>query len=168
MSAVITVTPSEIDALDFTSITDTLQAWLASQDLTQFEQSLQLQIDYPRPDAEPDLELSELAAVRLWFIALDSRYPWLPFFLDWRNGELIRYAAMLVPHQFSRQQGIQFNPQALDIFVMHKAFVLWAWLEEQGKASERRIRAMAEMFGYELDHSFFQLLRQSQARSRNA
>lgn len=30
---------------------------------------------------------------------LDAAYPWLPVLLDWRAGELARYAAMLVPHQ---------------------------------------------------------------------
>lgn len=159
MAEILTLSPVEIDALDLSGISQLIQAWFAARDLTVYEQQLRLDITYPRPPEEPDLELSELAPVRLWFIALDSCYPWLPFFLDWRNGELVRYAAMLVPHQFNRQEGIQFNPQGLDIFVMHKAFILWAWLEEQQLPGERRIRAMAEMFGYELDHHFFQVLR---------
>ncbi len=36
-------------------------------------------------------------------------------------GDVIaRYAAMLVPHQFHRGEGIQYNPEALEIFVMQK------------------------------------------------
>jgi len=33
-------------------------------------------------------ELPEIPEVRLWFICLDSRYPWLPFLLDWKAGNL--------------------------------------------------------------------------------
>jgi hypothetical protein len=44
-------------------------------------------------------ELSEFPDIRLWFLRLDATYPWLPVLLDWRAGELARYAAMLVPHQ---------------------------------------------------------------------
>ncbi len=160
MAELISIPPTAIDALDLTPVSHRLQAWFGSNHLQDYEHQLGFEIAYPRPAREPDLELSELAEVRLWFIALDSRYPWLPFFLDWRNGELVRYAAMFVPHQFSPQQGIQFNPQALDIFVMQKVFVLWDWLTAQDIAAERRIRALAEMFGYELDHHFFQVLRE--------
>lgn len=159
MAEIIALSPTQIDALDLSGVSQLLQAWLVTSDSTAHEQQLGFDITYPRPPEEPDLELSELPEVRLWFIALDSRYPWLPFFLDWRNGELVRYAAMLIPHQFTRQHGIQFNPQGLDIFVMQKAFILWDWLESQKLPAERRIRAMAEMFGYELDHNFFQVLR---------
>ncbi|AFY59730.1 hypothetical protein Syn6312_0503 [Synechococcus sp. PCC 6312] len=159
MSEIISLAPPEIDALDLRAVNNCLQAWLATPDITVHEQKLGFNVTYPRPPEEPDLELSELAPVRLWFIALDTRYPWLPFFLDWRNGELVRYAAMLIPHQFSRQQGIQFNPQGLDIFVMHKALTLWDWLERHKLPGEGRIRSLAEMFGYELDHDFFQVLR---------
>ena len=31
-----------------------------------------------------------------------------------------RYAAMLVPHQFSPTEGIRYNPEALEIFVSRK------------------------------------------------
>jgi hypothetical protein len=33
---------------------------------------------------------------------------------------------MLVPHQFNRTEGIQYNPEALEIFVMHKTFICQA------------------------------------------
>lgn len=55
--------------------------------------------DYTRDDPLDPRELSELPDVRLWFVRLDTAYPWLPAVLDWRAGELGRYAAMLVPHQ---------------------------------------------------------------------
>jgi hypothetical protein len=44
-------------------------------------------------------EKCEIPDIRLWFLRLDAEYPWLPVALDWRAGELARYAAMLVPHQ---------------------------------------------------------------------
>ena len=99
--------------------------------------------------------MSEISEVRLWFVRLDSVYPWMPFFLDWKGGELARYAAMLVPHQFSRSEGIQYNPEALEIFVMNKIFVMSDWLKEHGISSTSRLKSMAQLFGYDLDDSFF-------------
>jgi hypothetical protein len=91
-------------------------------------------------------------------VRLDAAYPWIPFLLDWKAGELARYAAMLVPHQFSRSEGIQFNPEALEIFVMKKIFVLADWLLVQRIPSQSRLQSMAQMFGYELEDSFFKLI----------
>jgi hypothetical protein len=65
---------------------------------------------------------------------------------------------MLVPHQFNRTEGIQYNPEALEIFVMHKTFVLSSWMQKQGIASQSRLKSMAQMFGYELDDGFFDLI----------
>jgi hypothetical protein len=70
-------------------------------------------IDFPREASDPR-ELSEIPEVRLWFIRLNARYPWLPLYLDWESGELSRYSAMLVPHQFSPIDGIRYNPEALE------------------------------------------------------
>ncbi|XP_057247254.1 protein CHLORORESPIRATORY REDUCTION 6, chloroplastic isoform X1 [Beta vulgaris subsp. vulgaris] len=63
------------------------------------ERSIGFTINYKREDPYDHRELSELPDVRLWFVRLDAMYPWLPVLLDWRAGELARYAAMLVPHQ---------------------------------------------------------------------
>ncbi|XTZ10947.1 MAG: CRR6 family NdhI maturation factor, partial [cyanobacterium endosymbiont of Rhopalodia yunnanensis] len=94
----------------------------------------------------------------LWFVRLDSIYPWMPFILDWKGGELARYFAMLVPHQFSRTEGIQYNPEALEIFIMHKVFTLSDWLKYRRIPSMARLQSMAKMFGYDLDKDFFQLI----------
>jgi hypothetical protein len=83
----------------------------------------------------------------------------LPFLLDWKAGEFARYVAMLVPHQFHRTEGIQYNPEALEIFVMHKIFVLTNWLRDRGISSQSRLQSMAQMLGYELDSAFFDLLK---------
>lgn len=122
-----------------------------------YEQQLRFEIDYPRPSDDPR-ELSEIPEVRMWFIRLDSRYPWLPFLLDWKAGELSRYTAMLVPHQFHRQEGIQFNPEALEIFLMQKVFVLHDWLQQIGIPSAARLKSMGKMLGYDLEDELFQML----------
>jgi hypothetical protein len=82
----------------------------------------------------------------------------LPFLLDWKAGELARYTAMLVPHQFSAKQGIQYNPEALEIFLMQKLFVLTDWMKPLGIPSESRLKSMAQLLGYNLDDSLFDLL----------
>lgn len=125
--------------------------------LADYEQQLQFAIDYQREDSDPR-ELSEIPEIRLWFVRLDAVYPWLPFLLDWKAGELARYAAMLVPHQFSRSEGIMFNPEALEIFVMNKIFVLSDWLKQQGIRERSRLKSMAQLFGYELDDAFFEMI----------
>ncbi|HEY9888158.1 MAG TPA: CRR6 family NdhI maturation factor, partial [Candidatus Obscuribacterales bacterium] len=121
------------------------------------ETRLQFAIDFPRDPADPR-ELSEIPEVRLWFIRLDAAYPWLPYILDWEAGELARYAAMLVPHQFSPQDGIRYNPEGLEIFVMTKIFVIATWLQEQGSKQFTRLKFMTQMLGYEIDDGLFELL----------
>lgn len=63
------------------------------------ERTIGFTINYTREDPNDPRELSEFPDIRLWFVRLDATYPWLPVLLDWRAGELARYAAMLVPHQ---------------------------------------------------------------------
>ena len=130
---------------------------LFEQKIADYEQQLQFAIDYPREESDPR-ELSEIPEIRLWFVRLDAVYPWLPFLLDWKTGELARYTAMLVPHQFNRSEGIMFNPEALEIFVMNKIFILSDWLKKQGIPERSRLKAMAQLFGYELDDVFFEMI----------
>lgn len=63
------------------------------------ERTIGFTINYTREDPRDPRELSEFPDIRLWFVRLDAAYPWIPVLLDWRAGELARYAAMLVPHQ---------------------------------------------------------------------
>lgn len=121
------------------------------------EQQLQFVIDYQREENDPR-EWSEIPEIRLWYVRLDALYPWLPYLLDWKAGELVRYTAMLVPHEFNRSEGIIFNPEALEIFVMNKIFVLTNWLKSQNIPSRSRLQSMAQLFGYELDDTFFDMI----------
>lgn len=143
------------DNLDLSSVDRALDKLKENGELLQYEQQIQLKIDYIS-DREDPREFSEIPEVRLWFIYLDAKYPWLPFLLDWKAKELARYAAMLVPHQFSRNEGIQYNPEALEIFVTQKIFVLNNWFKENQIEGKSRLKSMAQIFGYELDDSFFE------------
>lgn len=156
MTVTIALNETHINTLDLSPILPTLATWL-EEDILAHEQELSFQIDYPQTTDTPQ-EWSEISEIRLWFIRLDSLYPWLPLLLDWRSGELVRYVAMLVPHQFSEREGILFNPQALDILIMHKVFVITRWLKSLGHESNTKVIQMAEMFGYELDNTIFDLI----------
>jgi hypothetical protein len=123
----------------------------------QFNLDLKLAIDYAQDPQDPR-ELSEIPEIRLWFIRADTRYPYLPLILDWQAGELARYVAMLVPHQFSRKEGIQYNPEALEIWVMQRVFLLTDWLKTQQIDDRSRLKFMTQMLGYELDDGLFELL----------
>jgi hypothetical protein len=71
---------------------------------TLLDQTVGFTISYEREDEYDTRELSEFPDIRLWFVRLDAAYPWFPVVLDWRAGELARYAAMLVPHQVTISQ----------------------------------------------------------------
>jgi hypothetical protein len=118
---------------------------------------IQFQIGWQSAADDPR-ELSEIPEVRLWFIRLDSQYPWLPLALDWQSGELTRYTAMLVPHTFNRQTGIVYNPEALEIWVMNKIFTTTMWLQQQGSNDHNPVKFMAQTLGYELDRGLFDLI----------
>lgn len=155
MTVKIALDHQAIACLDLSLVKNQITPWLAK--IADYEQQLQLAISFERSENDPR-ELSEIPEIRLWYVRLDTTYPWLPFLLDWKAGELARYAAMLVPHQFNRNEGIIFNPEALEIFVMNKIFVLSDWLKEQGIPERSRLKSMAQLFGYELNDAFFNLI----------
>ncbi len=142
--------------LDLSPILPEIDRWLGTNP-KQFDLELKFAIDYPQDPADPR-ELSEISEIRLWFIRLDARYPYLPLLLDWQSGELSRYVAMLVPHQFSRKEGIQYNPEGLEIWVMQRVFLLTDWLQTQQITDRSRLKFMTQMLGYELDDGLFELL----------
>lgn len=155
MTLKIAVDTNVVNNLDLVPAQTVIESLLKNRVIAEGEQKLQFQVDYQR-EADDPRELSEIPEVRLWFVRLDAVYPWIPFLLDWKAGELARYAAMLVPHQFSRSEGIIYNPEALEIFVMQKIFVLSVWLQGQGIAPRTRLKSMAQMFGYEIEDAFFE------------
>ena len=165
MTFVIQLTADSLNQLDLTAAEAIIKTWLAAEQVTNqpgqtrsdHDQQISFAIDYPREPGDPR-ELSEIPEIRLWFVRLDARYPWLPLALDWEAGELGRYTAMLVPHQFSSTEGIQYNPEALELFMMQKVFVASDWMQQRGSSSTSKLKFMTQMLGYELDDGFFELL----------
>lgn len=157
MTIQLTLNTQAINYLDLAVVKDEVESLIKEQKLLDYEQQLQFIIEYQR-EADDPRELSEIPEIRLWYARLDSVYPWIPFLLDWKAGELARYTAMLVPHQFNRTEGIIFNPEALELFVMNKIFVLSDWLQNHKIPERSRLKSMAKLFGYELDDSFFEMI----------
>lgn len=157
MTITIALTADPIETLNLAPVQTVVAPLLAKDAIGTLEQQIQFQVDIPRDPNDPR-ELSEIPEVRLWFVRLDATYPWFPFLLDWKAGELARYTAMLVPHQFHPREGVQFNPEALELFVMHKTFILANWLQQQGFEGTSRLKAMTQLLGYELEDGFFALL----------
>ncbi len=156
MTTTIQLDANALYSLDLSPAEAVIEPWIQDGSIANHEQELRFAIDLPREPEDPR-ELSEIPEVRLWFVRLDAKYPWLPFLLDWEAQELGRYTAMLVPHQFNAS-GIEFNPEALEIFLMHKIFVLSAWMQQQGIASRMKLKFMAQMLSYELDDEFFNFI----------
>jgi len=156
MTITIALDTNLINNLDLSPVQTVIENLQQQQALITSEQQLRFQIQYLQEEGDPR-ELSEIPEVRLWFIRLDAVYPWLPFLLDWQAGDFVRYTAMLVPHSFNRQDGIQYNPEALEIYLMHKLFVLHDWMKQHSIKSPSRLKSMAQLLGYELDDGLFEL-----------
>lgn len=153
----IRIPQKDILSLNLEPMQTLVQSILLEENLAEMEQHYCLQLDFPLEENDPR-ELSEIPEIRLWFVRLDALFPWFVFLLDWKAGELARYTAMLVPHQFHRTEGIQFNPEALELFVMHKVFSLSATLPKFGIQPQSRVKAIAQLLGYELDDTFLEAL----------
>lgn len=123
------------------------------------ERTIGFTINYTREDPRDPRELSEFPDIRLWFVRLDATYPWLPALLDWRAGELARYAAMLVPHQMNMKMGVVFNPEALELFIMKKVFIVYSWLKQHDIPKPRlKTSDMARMLGFAIGDELFDLV----------
>ncbi|KDP30194.1 hypothetical protein JCGZ_16976 [Jatropha curcas] len=126
------------------------------------ERTIGFSINYTREDPLDPRELSEFPDIRLWFVRLDATYPWLPVLLDWRAGELARYAAMLVPHQMNMKMGVVFNPEALELFIMNKVFIVYSWLKQHNVPKPRlKTSDMARMLGFGVGDELFDLIDQT-------
>lgn len=154
-AAALEIGAGAIGALDLTP----LAGWsgLPPAELLRCAGSLELSYLWPRQADDPR-ELSEIAEVRLWTLYADASYPWLPLVLERASGQLTRHVAMLLPHQFSRHEGIRFAPEALELWITHRLFGLDAWAQGQGLNCRQGLGQMAAVLGYELDAGFWQLL----------
>ncbi|KAJ7979037.1 Chlororespiratory reduction 6 [Quillaja saponaria] len=123
------------------------------------ERTIGFTINYNREDPHDPRELSEFPDIRLWFVRLDATYPWLPILLDWRAGELARYTAMLVPHQMNMKLGVVFNPEAVELFVMKKVFIVHSWLKHHNIPKPRlKTNDMARMLGFGIGDELYDLI----------
>ncbi|KAG4970799.1 hypothetical protein AAZX31_13G149300 [Glycine max] len=123
------------------------------------ERTIGFTINYTREDPRDPRELSEYPDIRVWFVRLDATYPWLPVLLDWRAGELARYAAMLVPHQMNIKMGVVFNPEALELFVMKKVFIVYSWLKHHNIPKPKlKANDMARMLGFTIGDELYDFI----------
>ncbi|KQJ95243.1 protein CHLORORESPIRATORY REDUCTION 6, chloroplastic [Brachypodium distachyon] len=136
-----------------------LNSLTTAQSKNLLDRTVGFTINYEREDPYDTRELSEFPDIRLWFVRLDASYPWFPVVLDWRAGELARYAAMLAPHQMSMRHGVVFNPEALELFGMKKVFIVYSWLKQQNHAKPRlKTGDMAKMLGFGIGDELFDLI----------
>jgi hypothetical protein len=118
------------------------------------EQQLQLRFAWPR-EADDPRELSEIPELRLWSLRADAAHPWLPLVLERSSGELTRHVAMLLPHGFQASEGIRFAPEALELWITHRLFLLDGWAQAQGLNCRQSLGQMAAVLGLELDPGFW-------------
>ncbi|WP_461566754.1 CRR6 family NdhI maturation factor, partial [Synechococcus sp.] len=101
---------TQIEKLDLSSLES---IWnLPVADLLKLEAKLCLNLKWPTREDDPR-ELSEIPECRLWSLRADALCPWLPLLLERSSGQLSRHIAMLIPHSFSKTEGIKFNDDAL-------------------------------------------------------
>jgi hypothetical protein len=152
---VVRITADQLQHLDL----GPLQPWFSLQpdQLLAASGSLELQIDWPRAADDPR-ELSEIPEVRLWSLRADALCPWLPLLLERSSGQLTRHVAMLLPHSFSRHDGIRFAPDSLELWMTHRLYLLDHWSRGHGLNCRGNLGQMAAVLGYEIDDSFWQRL----------
>lgn len=146
------VGPEQIRRLDLSPLQDL--ATLDGAALLHLGGTVRLQLEWPRSPDDPR-ELSEVPEVRLWALRADATYPWLPLLLDRASGELTRHVAMLLPHGFSRHEGIRFAPESLELWMTHRLFHLDDWARRQGLNCRQGLGQMAAVLGFELDPGFW-------------
>lgn len=123
-------------------------------DLVAAAGGLELDFDWPR-DPEDPRELSELPELRLWSLRADALLPWLPLLLERSSGQLTRHVAMLLPHGFSRSEGIRFVPESLELWITHRLFLLDALSLDAGVPCRQGLSQMAAVLGFDLDPAFW-------------
>jgi hypothetical protein len=142
----------EIGALDLNCLAPL--AHRPAQELLALSGQVQFSLEWPRPPEDPR-ELSEIPEVRLWCLRADALYPWLPLVLERSQGTLTRHVAMLLPHSFSRTEGIRFAPDSLELWISHRLFLLDHWARGEGLDCRQGLGQMAAVLGFELAPSFW-------------
>jgi len=139
-----------------------LEAWLKQPLRERLAAGAVLELGYhwPRDEQDPR-ELSECPEPRLWALRADGRCPWLPLLLERNNGSLAQHVAMLVPHDFSRSEGLRFDPQALELWITQRLMQLDDMAKQLGESQRGNLSQMARSLGYELDAGFWSLLDQA-------
>jgi hypothetical protein len=150
--AVVEVSAARIQDLDLAPLAPL--ASLPPAELLARAGTLELLLDWPR-QAEDPRELSEVPEVRLWCLRADAIHPWLPLVLERGGGSLVRHVAMLLPHGFSRNEGIRFAPESLELWITHRLFLLDDWSRRAGLDCRRGLDQMAAVLGFEVDPGFW-------------
>jgi hypothetical protein len=152
-AAAVCIDATAVQQLDLTP----LSAWADQPPaaLLQRGAELCLSFDWPQQPDDPR-ELSEIPELRLWSLRADARHPWLPLVLERSSGQLARHVAMLLPHSFSRSEGLRFAPEALELWITHRLFQLDDWARSHGINCRQNLGQMAAVLGYELDPSFWE------------
>jgi hypothetical protein len=148
----LTITAEQIRNLDLSPLAPLAAAPVA--DLLALAGQLEMALLWPR-EADDPRELSEVAEVRLWSLRADALHPWLPLLLERSAGTLTRHVAMLLPHGFSRSEGIRFAPESLELWITHRLYGLDAWSLQAGVPCRRGLDQMAAVLGFELDPAFW-------------
>jgi hypothetical protein len=149
------ISAAAIRQLDLTPLDGLANLPLAA--LLERSDSLSLAFEWPRPPEDPR-ELSEIAEVRLWSLRADALHPWLPLLLERSGGQLTRHVAMLLPHGFSRSEGIRFAAESLELWITHRLFLLDHLARLEGLSCRGSLSQMAAVLGFELDAGFWQAL----------
>ncbi len=133
-----------------------LEPWFAlePEPLLQHSGRLELNFEWPRASDDPR-ELSEIPELRVWSLRADALCPWLPLLLERSGGQLTRHVAMLLPHSFSRTEGIRFAPDSLELWISHRLFLLDHWARGEGLDCRQGLGQMAAVLGFELAPSFW-------------
>lgn len=152
------ISPDRIRRLDL----GPLDPWAAlpAAELIGMAGRLDLRFEWPRQPDDPR-ELSEIPEIRLWCLRADALHPWLPLVLERHGGELTRFVAMLLPHAFSRSEGIRFAPESLDLWITHRLFLLDAWSGAAGLNCRQGLSQMAAVLGFEVDPQFWGVIDQA-------
>ncbi|MFM7237441.1 MAG: CRR6 family NdhI maturation factor [Cyanobium sp.] len=154
--APLTVSTEQIRRLDLSPLSPL--ASLPLEQLLSLGGTLELTLLWPTPPEDPR-ELSEIPEVRLWCLRADAEMPWLPLILERSSGILARHVAMLLPHRFSRNEGLQFAPESLELWISHRLFQLDALSRDAGQNCRQGLGQMAATLGYDLDPEFWSYAR---------